>query len=500
MSGQSSFNSQKKSFVKLNINSFIWDKLGLFLLLFSGIFTTVLLGGFQFVHLPLWWKKTFGSLFKKEVKISGKDAISPFGSLCTSLAASVGVGNIVGVSTAICMGGAGAVLWMWVAAVLGMGTSYAENVLGIYFRRKNINGEWSGGPMYYLSEGLGSKKGCKTLGRLLARLFSLFTVFASFGIGSMGQVNKIVINLTSAFPLVGLNEISVFDKFELYPFILGVFLFVLASVVSLGNIKHISSFTEKIVPFMIMFFLSGSLFVIIKNRGNIIPAFKAVFSSALSFKAGLGGTSGAALAQMVSQGFKRGAFSNEAGLGSTVIVHSSSSLKEPCEQGMWGMFEVFTDTIVICSVTALVVMTSGAYNLSDNSFLGNDATLVATSFNINLPGQNIGGKFVAFCIFMFSFTTIIGWNHYGAKAWEYMFGERSVFLFKILHLASVPLGAVLPSYLAWEISDIFNGLMMIPNLIAVISLSGLVKKISRNYILRKKKGKNIKPMLSYFIK
>ena len=483
----------------MNINSFIWDKLGLALLIFSGVVSFVYIGGFQIFHFPLWWKKTFCTLFKKEIKSAGKDAISPFGSLCTSLAATIGVGNIVGVSTAICMGGPGAVFWMWIAAFLGMGTSYAENVLGIYFRRKNMRGEWSGGAMYYLCDGLGSKKGFGNLCKILAYLFSLFTILASFGMGSMGQVNKIVINLTSAFPINSLNEISIF-KAKLYPLILGICLLILVSVVSLGSIKHISSFTEKIVPFMIVFFMSGSFYVIIKNIQSVIPAFKAIFSSAFSFNAGLGGGAGAVFGRAFSEGFKRGVFTNEAGLGSSVIVHASTSLKEPCEQGMWGMFEVFTDTIVICTITSLVVLTSGAYNLNDNSFLGNDATLVATAFNINMPGQNIGGKFVAFCIFLFSFATIIGWNHYGAKAWEYIFGERSVFLFKILHLLSIPLGAVLSSSLAWEISDIFNGLMMIPNLVAVVFLSGLVRKISRNYILRKKKGKIIKPMLSYFIK
>lgn len=482
----------------MNINSFIWDKLGLFLLILVGILTFIFLGAFQIVHFPLWWKNTFGTLFKKEIKVSGKDAISPFGSLCTSLAATIGVGNIVGVSTAICMGGPGAVFWMWVAAFLGMGTSYAENVLGIYFRRKNVRGEWSGGPMYYLRDGLGSKKGFVVAGKILAYLFSFFTVFASFGIGSMGQVNKIVLNLTSAFPIDTLNRISVFNKLELYPLILGISLFVLVSVVSLGGIKHISSFTEKIVPFMLIFFLSGSFFVILKNSQNIIPAIKAIFSSAASFEAGLGGGIGAILGKTISLGFKRGAFSNEAGLGSTVIVHTSSSLKEPCEQGMWGMFEVFTDTIVICSVTALVVLTSGVYNLNSHSFLGSDATLVATAFNMNFPGKNMGAKFVAFCIFLFSFTTIVGWNHYGAKAWEYIFGQSSVFVFKIFHLLSIPLGAVLTPSLAWEISDIFNGLMMIPNLIAIISLLGLVRKITRNYLFRIKKGKSIKPMISYF--
>lgn len=482
----------------MNLNSFIWDKPGLFLLTFAGIYILILLGAFQFVRFPLWWKKTFCAILKKEAKTSSKGSISPFASLCTSLAATLGVGNIVGVSSAICIGGPGAVFWMWIAAFLGMGTSYAENVLGIYFRQKNLKGELSGGAMYYLENGLGSVKGFKTIAKCLAYLFSVFTVLASFGMGSMGQVNKIVLNLTASFPPGNLKLLKEFAFADFYPLFLGILLFILAFIACTGGLKQISAFTEKIVPFMIFFFMSGSIYVIIKNSHNIIPAFKAIFSSAFSFDAGVGGGTGFVLGRAFSQGFKRGVFSNEAGLGSSVIVHSSTSLTEPCEQGMWGMFEVFVDTVVLCTFTALVVLTSGAYNLNTGSFFGNDATLVAVAFNLNFPGRDLGGKFVSICIFLFSFSTVIGWNHYGAKAWEYLFGENSVFIFKTLHLLSIPLGAVLTSSLAWTVSDIFNGLMMLPNLVAVIFLSGYVKKITKNYILREKKGHKIKPMLSYF--
>lgn len=481
----------------MNINSFLWDKPGLFLLVFCGVFILFRLGAFQLIHIPLWWKKTFGSLFKKESRQSGKSAISPFGALCTSLAATVGVGNIVGVSTAICIGGPGAVFWMWVAAFLGMGTSYAENVLGIYFRRKNLKGEWCGGPMYYLSDGIGSKKGLKLPGKIMAYLFSAFTVLASFGIGSIGQVNKIVINLSSAFPVDFPDVTSIPGRVDIYPLVLGIFLFVMAFAVCFGGIKQISSFTERIVPFMILLFISGSLYVILKNVENVIPALKSVFSSALSIESVAGGGVGTIFTPAFAQGFKRGTFSNEAGLGSTVIVNSSSSLNEPCEQGMWGMFEVFADTIIVSTSTALVILTSGSYNLTNNSFIGTDATLVATSFNMNFPGENLGSKFIAFCIFLFSFTTVVGWNHYGAKAWEYIFGEEKVMVFKLLHLLSIPVGAVMSSSCAWMVSDIFNALMMIPNLIAVILLIGTTKKITRNYILRKKKGKNLTPLISF---
>lgn len=484
----------------LALNYFIWDKFGIVFIVCVGILTTILLKFFQIRHIGLWWNKTFGSLLKKDVLSHSKDkvSISPFQSLCTSLAATLGVGNIVGVSTAICMGGPGAVFWMWVAAVIGMATSYSENVLGLYFRRKNFSGDWSGGAMYYLSDGLGGKKGGKTLGKLLAYAFALFTLLASFGIGSMGQINKIVINLSSAFPNKYLSPIIIYDNVSAYSLIIGIVLFFLASCIILGGINRIARVTEKLVPFMIIFFTAGSFIVILKNYNSILPAFKSIFCSAFNISAGMGGTAGVCISTAFKQGFKRGVFTNESGLGSSVIVHSASSVTEPVEQGMWGIFEVFCDTIFVCTITALVVLTSGVYDISSFKAMTDDATMVAKAFNSVFSIACLGEKFVAISIFLFAFSTVLGWNYYGAKAWEYLFGTNFVFVYRILHLLSIIPGAILTSSLAWDISDTFNGLMMIPNLIGVISLMGLVIKITKNYMERKIKGKNILPMISYF--
>ena len=484
-----------------SINGFVWGMFGLVLLIGTGILMTVLTGCFQVTYIKHWFQKTLGSLFTKKVMGHTKDkgTISPFQALCTALAATVGTGNIAGVAAAICIGGAGAVFWMWVAAFFGMMTNYSENVLGIYYRRRNKEGEWSGGAMYYLSEGLGSKKGMKIPGKVLAVVFSVFTLFASFGIGSMGQVNKIVANVASAFPVDQLASVQLFGGISLYNAILGVLVMILAAMITLGGLKKIASAAEKIVPSMVVLFIVGSLVVIGINYANILPAFGAIFKGAFQPIAAIGGGIGVIISKVMTQGFKRGVFSNEAGLGSSVMVHSNSNVKEPVQQGMWGIFEVFADTMVVCTMTALVVLTSGAYNLQTGEILAgySDATLVAGAFNTVFSWGNIGSRFVAIAMFLFAFTTVLGWSHYGAKAWEYLFGSKTTYIFKVIHLVTILMGAVMTSSLAWDISDTFNGLMMFPNLIGVVALSPVVVKITKNYIDRKIKKKDVTPVLSY---
>ncbi|MBR3934324.1 MAG: sodium:alanine symporter family protein [Clostridia bacterium] len=477
-----------------SVNNLIWNKIGVYALGLTGIFLTFALKFFQFRYFKLWCTDTVKNIFKKESGYSPKDksAISPFQSMCTSLGATIGVGNIVGVASAIYVGGPGAVFWMWIAAIFGMMTGYCENVLGIYYRRKNFNGAWCGGAMYYLEDGVGSKKRMKKIAKILAHIYAFSTLLASFGIGSMGQVNKIVINLKSAFPIPELEGINTVGNTNTYSFIIGIIIFLIAAIVVIGGVKRLASVTEKLVPSMVVFFLLGSFVVIFKNYQNIIPAFKAVILSAFNLKAGCGATVGVAF----SQGFKRGVFSNEAGMGSSVIIHSNSSTKEPAIQGMYTMFEIFTDTIVMCTVTALVVLTSGVYDLSTGKITGVESTLVAESFNSVFKVAGFGQKFVAISIFMFAFSSVLGWNHYGSKSWEYLFGTKTVFFYKLIHLASIIPGALLSSSAAWDISDIFNGLMIIPNLIGVILLFGTVKKITDNYIKRKK-GEKILPLLSF---
>ena len=483
------------------VNGVVWGLPGLILLIGTGLLMTVVTKVFQVSHLGHWWKNTIGSLFKKDVIRHTKDkaTISPFQALCTALAATVGTGNIAGVAAAICIGGAGAVFWMWVAAFLGMMTNYSENVLGLYYRRKNVNGEWSGGAMYYLKDGLGAKKHCRVLGKVLAGLFAIFTMLASFGIGSMGQVNKIVANVATAFDIPALSSIAVFEGVSLYNVLIGVLIMILTALIVLGGLKRIANVAEKIVPFMVVLFIAGSIVIIGVNYQNILPALKAIFVHAFKPMAFVGGTIGAAISAAVTQGFKRGVFSNEAGLGSSVMVHSNSSVKEPVKQGMWGIFEVFADTMIVCTMTALVVLTSGVFNLETGELAKGltDATLVGGAFNTVFSWGNIGQKFVAIAMFLFAFTTVLGWSHYGSKAWEYLFGAKSVKVFKTIHICTIIFGAVLTSSLAWDISDTFNGLMMIPNLIGVVVCMPLVVKITKNYIDRKIKGKNVAPVLSY---
>ncbi|MBQ6824804.1 MAG: alanine:cation symporter family protein [Clostridia bacterium] len=487
-----SFNSE--------INGVVWGMPGLILLIGTGIAMTVITKVFQISHIGHWFKETLGSMFKKNTiaHTKQKGTISAFQALCTALAATVGTGNIAGVASAICVGGAGAVFWMWVAAFFGMMTNYSENVLGMYFRRKNSENEWSGGAMYYLQDGLGKLKGCKWIGKVLACLFAVFTMLAAFGIGSMGQVNKIVANVAVAFDIPALSSINVMGS-NLYNVIIGVVIMALAALIVLGGIKRIANVAEKLVPFMVVLFLLGGIVIIGINYDAILPAFKAIFVNAFKPEAFVGGGIGVLISKVMTQGFKRGVFSNEAGLGSSVMVHSNSNIKEPVKQGMWGIFEVFADTMVVCTMTALIVLTSGVFDAVAGTMPEGvtDATLVGAAFNTLLPWGGIGAKFVAIAMFLFAFTTVLGWSHYGSKAWEYLFGAKSVVVFKIIHICTIIFGAVLTSSLAWDISDTFNGLMMIPNLIGVVVMAPMVYKLTKNYVDRKLKGKDIKPIYSY---
>lgn len=483
------------------INGFIWVKIGLILLIGTGILLTVSTKFFQLSHLRLWWKRTIGQMLDKKNISHTKDgaSISPFQALCTALAATIGTGNIAGVSAAICIGGAGAVFWMWFAAFFGMMTNYSENVLGLYYRRKNEKGEWSGGAMYYLKDGLGSKKGMKGIGTGLAGLFCAFTILASFGIGNMGQVNKIVTNIENAFSILALESVTLYGNITLYGLVIGLVIMALTALIIIGGLKRIASFAEKVVPFMVVAFVLGSLVVIFSNVANILPAFKAIFVNAFKPISAIGGGIGVLISTVVTQGFKRGVFSNEAGLGSSVMVHANSAVKEPVQQGMWGIFEVFADTMIICTMTALVVLTSGIYNLNTGELAAgvNDATLMASAFNSVFPWGNIGQKFIAVAMFLFAFTTVLGWSHYGSKAVEYLFGVKGVKVYKIIFTLMIVSGCLMTSSLAWDISDTFNGLMMIPNLIGVVSLFPLVVKITKNYIMREVKGEDVEPLLSY---
>ena len=485
------------------INGFVWVTIGLWLLIGTGIIMSCVTGFFQVTHIGHWMKKTIGSVFNKAShNKKEKGSVSQFQALCTALAATIGTGNIAGVAAAIVIGGPGAVFWMWVAAFFGMMTNFSENILGIYFRRKNIHGEWSGGAMYYLQDGLGDKNRSKALqiiGKILAIAFAICAFLASFGIGNMGQINKIVINVQSAF-FSKVDVAPLFGVIPFVPFVIGLVLMILGALIIVGGLKRIAAVAEKVVPFMAILYIVGSLIIIFVHYDSIVPAFLSIFKFALGAKAIAGGTIGAMLKSAVTQGCKRGVFSNEAGLGSSVMVHSNSDVKEPVKQGLWGIFEVFADTFVVCSITALVVLTSGFIDLTTGHFIEtpgvSDANLVAKAFG-GVFGP-AGEYFIALAIFLFAFTTVLGWSHYGSKAVEYLINEKAVIAFRIIFVFFMIVGALATSSLAWDISDTFNGMMMIPNLIGVLSLAPLVHRLTTNYINRKIKGKDEKPMLSYF--
>ena len=485
------------------INSAVWGLPGLILLIGTGVLLTFATKFFQVAKIGHWWKSTIASIFKKNsnaTKSTDKKNISQFQALCAALAATIGTGNIAGVAAAIVVGGPGAVFWMWVAAFFGMMTNFSENILGIYYRRKNKDGEWSGGPMYYLKDGLGKrygKKWLKPIANVLAVLFSCFAILASFGIGNMAQINKIVLNMDAAFfSGVTLGTIPG-TSINIIHLIIGIALLIIAALIIIGGLKRIAKFAEIVVPFMAVIYVIGSLIILCLNITNIGPMFASIFKYAFQPTAVLGGGIGVLISKTMTQGFKRGVFSNEAGLGSSVIVHSSSNVKEPVKQGMWGIFEVFFDTFVVCTMTAVVVLSTGFIDLTTGAPIGavNGDTLVSEAFGkyFGAPGT----WFVAIAMLFFAFTTVLGWSQYGSKAVEYLFGRTGVKVYKVIFVVMIVSGAVMEGGLAWDLSDTFNGLMMIPNLIGVLALFPLVLKITKNYVDRKIKKKDVAPMLSY---
>ena len=469
------------------VNGVVWGVPALALLAFVGVLMTVLTKVFQVSHIGHWFKKTIGAVFKdKQVTTHTKDkSISQFQSLCTALAATVGTGNIVGVAGAILAGGPGAVFWMWIMAFLGMMTNYSENVLGIYYRRRNSKGEWSGGAMYYLRDGLGSRKNCKTLGKVLAGLFAFFCLVASFGIGNMTQVNSISGNLDAVFGIP--------------TWVTGLVIMILVGLVVVGGLKRIAAVTEKIVPFMVILYMVGTIAIFFINISHVGAVFISIFKGAFALESAAGGIVGFGIKKAVELGMKRGVFSNEAGLGSSVMVHSNSNVREPVKQGMWGIFEVFADTIVVCTLTGFAILSSGLIDLSTGKAIQelDNATLVSSVFDKQFGF--VGSAFIAVSIALFAFSTVLGWSHYGTKACEYLLGEKRTIPYRILFVLLVFGGATMGNNLAWDLADTFNGLMMIPNLIGVIVLSGEVAKITKNYVLRHLRGrKDIEPLYSAF--
>ena len=336
--------------------------------------------------------------------------------------------------------------------------------------------------MYYLKYGLGSKKGFAHIGAFLAVMFSIFCVIASFGIGNMSQINSIAVNMNSAF---GIPHIFT-----------GAILMALAGLVIVGGLKRIASVTERLVPFMAVIYLVCTVVIIVLNIDKAGAVLTSIIKGAFGMKAVGGGIVGSGVAYAMQWGMKRGVFSNEAGLGSSVMVHSSSNVREPVVQGMWGIFEVFADTIIVCSLTAFAVLSSGLVNLDTGEVISDavSTALVAEAFS-TVYGR-AGAAFIAIAILFFAFSTVLGWSQYGSRAFEYLFGTRSAKIYQLIFVIFIMVGATMDLTLAWDLSDTFNGMMAIPNLIGVLALSGTVMKITQNYVDRKIKGKHVKPMLS----
>ncbi len=458
--------------------SAVWGYPTIFLILGTGVYFTARLKLFQFVKIPHIFKSTIASALKeKRHKCADKGSISQLQAMTTALAGTIGTGNIIGVATAITIGGAGAVFWMWISACFGMMTAFAENVLGIYFRRKNSQGQWEGGPMAYIEHGAKSK--------VLACVFALLCTGASLGMGNMAQANSISTSLNVSF---GIPQV-----------VTGIICAVLLIPCIFGGIKSVGKVTQVLVPFMAIAYMLGGVVVLIMNSSMLSNAFSEIFSQAFSLDAAGGGAAGTIMSAALKTGFKRGVFTNEAGLGSSVLAHSASDTKEPVVQGMWAIFEVFVDTIVMCTLTALIILTTGAHKLNLDG-----AEIAIAAFSKGLG--DFAGYFISIAISLFSFATMLGWSFFGTRAFEYLSKGKAGKVYPIVYLLVVVIGATIKLTVVWDISDILNGLMVVPNLLAVIMLSGTVRKITQNYLLRnaskanRKLNKTIKPplMLSHF--
>ncbi len=468
-----------------SVNSVLWGVPMLILMIGTGVFFTCRLGFFQLVHFPHIFSQTVLKVFKKDGarKTKDKKSISQFQAMSTALAATIGTGNIAGVASALTVGGAGAVFWMWVSAFFGMMTSFAENVLGVYYRKRNENGEWTGGAMYYIGEGLKNCRKISAFAKPLSVMFAVFCTLASFGIGNISQVNSMAVSLESTFGVP--------------PLAVGIATCLLVLAVLIGGVKRIGAVAEKIVPFMALFYIVITSAVLIKNSAEIPNVFSSIFKGAFGLDAVAGGISGAAIKKTLTMGLKRGVFSNEAGMGSGVIVNSSSDVKEPVVQGMWGIFEVFFDTIVMCTLTAFAVLSSGVLGtLDQNGNLLDSSALVSAS--LGAVFGNFAGALVSISTALFAFATVLGWSYYGEKSLEYLFGRRCAVIYKIVFALACVAGATMKLSLAWEISDTLNALMAVPNLIGILLLSKTVKRITKNYKERFFKGKKTAPMLSYY--
>ena len=445
------------------VNSVVWGPAMLGAFMAVGLLYSVRSKWFQVRGWHLWLAGTLKSIFRRDGARKSRDgaSLSQFQAMSAALAATAGTGNIAGVASALALGGPGAIFWMWVSAFLGMMTGFAENTLGILYRKRDAQGQWAGGAMGYMERGLGA--------RPMAWLYALFCVLASFGIGNMTQVNSMACALE--------------ESFYVPPLATGLVTAVLIGMVILGGLKRIASVTELLVPLMVVLYVGGMLACLFLRAGAIPGAFGLIVREAFTPRSALGGAAGYGILQAMRMGVSRGVFSNEAGLGSSVIVHSASDAKTPAEQGLWSMFEIFADTLVMCTLTALVILTSGVYDpeayavsLRAGLPVVEGAVLTASAVGASLGPP--GSLFVSVSLTLFAFATLLGWGYYGERGAAYLAGERFsarvISIYKVCFIAAVVVGAVSQLRSVWAVSDMFNGLMAVPNLLALALLSGKV--------------------------
>ena len=451
--------------VKVNsfLNGIVMGWPGMILLVGTGVYYTFRCGGIQFKWFGYIMKNTIGKIFEK--KEAGEGAVTPFQAVCTALAATVGTGNIAGVTGAIALGGPGAVFWMWISALFGMCTKFAEVTLAIHFRERNDKGDWVGGPMYYISKGLG--KNWKWLGSL----FALFGMLAAFGIGNMTQINSIVTSISgtiNSFTPINVNTANL---------IIGIIVAIFCAIVLIGGLKRIGQVTEKLVPFMAVIYILSALIIFFAHIGNIGNVLRSIFVGAFTPSAVVGGAAGITISAAVKRGVGRGVFSNEAGLGSAPIAHAAADTDSAVRQGCFGVFEVFADTIVICTLTAFAVLMSGT-PINFGQAAGADLTIAAfgTTFG------RVGGIIISVGLTLFATSTILSWCLYGTRCAEFLFKTTKIIKpYQVIFCLVIILGAVTALSLVWDIADTLNGLMAIPNLVGLLGLSPIVIKLTREY-------------------
>jgi alanine or glycine:cation symporter, AGCS family len=445
------------------LDGLVWQPFAMpLVLVVVGGLITLVTGFVQIRRFPFALRMVFQGIGQKQ---TGANTITPFQALSTALAATVGNGNIGGVATAILIGGPGAVFWMWATATVGMATKYAEAVLGVHYRVTRESGELASGPMYYISRGLGNSG----VGKALAAAFAFFGAIAAlFGTGNMAQSNTVARTFTEA--------VRYATGVDLPLWIPGVIITTLVGLVLIGGIKRIAVVAERLVPSMIVLYLVAGITFILINITAFPAALLLIVQEAFTPTAAVGGFAGASVAQAIAAGVSRGVLSNEAGLGSAPIAHGIASVKHPAEQGVVGIFEVWVDTIVVCTVTAFIILESGLW--TDPAYARASGDLTAAALGTTIPGARI---IVAVCSFLFGFSTLIGWYYYGEKCVEFLFGSSVILPYKIVFVALIMVGAVVSVPLVWAVGTLLNGFMAFPNLLGLLLLLGVVKRITRDY-------------------